>query len=196
MDNPMTRRSRGAGGATRLRLGVAGLVAAALVGLGVLVAGAQQASPAASPGAACASGTPVASPAAAGPPMASPGVGACVAIGQYDIYFKPNLITLPADTPVTIVLRDDGALPHNFSVDAHNNPKAKNLGISVTLQPGQSTTVTLNAPAGTYYFYCNVPGHEQAGMYGYLQVKPGAAIATAAAKVTPPAGAAPSNTGP
>jgi uncharacterized cupredoxin-like copper-binding protein len=129
-------------------------------------------------------------------PMASPGAAACIEVGQYDIYFKPNLITIPADTPVTIALRDDGALPHNFSVTEHNNPKVKNLGISVTLQPGQSTTVTLTAPAGTYYFYCNVPGHEQAGMFGYLMVKPGAAAAGTAATVTPPAGAAPSNTGP
>jgi plastocyanin len=130
------------------------------------------------------------------PPPGSAVAGACVAVGQYDIFFRPNLITLPADTPVTLVLRDDGALPHNFSVDAHNNPNAKNLGISVTLQPGQSAAVTVNAPAGTYYFYCNVPGHEAAGMYGYLQVKPGAAIATAVAKVTPPAGAAPPENSP
>ncbi len=89
---------------------------------------------------------------------------------------------------VTFDITNAGALPHNFSVTDHGNPGIANLGISVDAAGGQSAQTTINAPAGTYYFYCNVPGHEQAGMFGYLKVEEGAKIATSKEKVTPRAG--------
>jgi len=39
------------------------------------------------------------------------------------------------------------------------------------LNGGDSTTVTVNLPAGTYTFYCSVPGHKEAGMTGTLVVE-------------------------
>ena len=36
---------------------------------------------------------------------------------------------------------------------------------------GDTETLTLNLPAGTYTFYCNVPGHRAAGMEGTLTVE-------------------------
>jgi uncharacterized cupredoxin-like copper-binding protein len=88
-----------------------------------------------------------------------------------DIAFQPNTLTIPANTDVTTTLNNTGVTMHNFSVNDHNNPNVKNLGISVDVQPGQTQTVTINAPAGDYYFYCNVPGHEEAGMHGMLTVQ-------------------------
>jgi FtsP/CotA-like multicopper oxidase with cupredoxin domain len=64
----------------------------------------------------------------------------------------------------------------------------ENLDISIDLPPGETKSVTVEAPPGTYYFYCNVPGHEAAGMFGYLMVEEGAEISTETATVTPPAG--------
>ena len=52
-----------------------------------------------------------------------------------------------------------------------NRDNVKNLNISVDVAPGQTQTVTINAPAGDYYFFCNVPGHEEAGMHGMMHVK-------------------------
>ena len=112
----------------------------------------------------------------------------CVVIGEYDIYFKPNLVTIPADTPVRVVLPNHGATLHNFSITDHENPGLKNLNISVDTDPGKTSETTINAPEGTYYFFCNQPGHEQAGMFGYLDVKKDAQITTSAATVTPRAG--------
>ena len=112
----------------------------------------------------------------------------CVVIGEYDIYFQPNLVTIPADTPVRIVLPNHGATAHNFSITDHGNPGLKNLNISVDIQPGETKTVTVNAPAGSYYFFCDQPGHEQAGMRGYLIVEAGAEISGEEATVTPRAG--------
>lgn len=161
----------------------AGLIA--VLAISAIVVGAtrntsaQMASPAA--GMACPAASPEASPMAAASPVgtmsaspeeATPTASGCeVTIDLEDIKFVPNDITIPANTPVKFILHNAGALPHDFSVTDHNNPNVKDLGINVSLDPGETKDVTINAPAGDYYFYCNVPGHEEAGMHGMLHVK-------------------------
>jgi plastocyanin/mono/diheme cytochrome c family protein len=77
-----------------------------------------------------------------------------------DIAFKPTELTVKADTPTTVTITNTGAALHNFSV--------AELGVSVDIQPGETQTVEINAPAGSYQFYCDVPGHKEAGMVGTL----------------------------
>jgi uncharacterized cupredoxin-like copper-binding protein/mono/diheme cytochrome c family protein len=84
-------------------------------------------------------------------------------VTSFDIYFEPKEVAIPADTDVTFHLPNDGAAAHNFSIDA--------LGIDVDLAPGSEEQVVINAPAGTYEYYCNVPGHKEAGMVGTLVVE-------------------------
>ena len=148
-----------------------------------------------------AEGTAAATPAAAAatsaaatPGMATPAAGAeatpaavapaavaePVEIVAVDIAFDPNEVTIPADTDVTFSLPNEGAAPHNFSIDA--------LGVSVDIAPGATEDVVINAPAGSYEYYCNVPGHKQAGMVGTLTVSAGAASATPAPPPSPAAG--------
>jgi uncharacterized cupredoxin-like copper-binding protein len=122
------------------------------------------------------------------PTSGTPTSNLCIEIGEYDISFKPNLGTIPADTPVRIVLVNHGATTHNFSITDHKNAGLKNLNISVDTEPGKTSQTTINAPEGTYYFFCDQPGHEQAGMFGYLTVKKDAKITTSEATVTPRAG--------
>ena len=93
-----------------------------------------------------------------------------VTIEMIDIGFNPSEVTIPANTDVTITLNNTGASQHNFSVNDRMNEGKQNLGISVDVPPGQTGTVTVNAPPGDYYFYCNVPGHEAAGMHGTMHV--------------------------
>jgi uncharacterized cupredoxin-like copper-binding protein len=148
-----------------------------MLGFGVYLAGAQTTTPAASE--ACPAGTP-----ASGADSAAD----CVVVGMYDIYFKPNLVTMPSDTGVRVVLENHGVINHNFSVTDHDNSGLKDLNIDVTVAPGQTGEATIDAPEGEYYFFCNEPGHEAAGMRGYITVKKDAAIDTAEATVTPRAG--------
>jgi cytochrome c oxidase subunit 2 len=103
-----------------------------------------------------------------------------------DIKFSPNELTIPADTDVTITLKNTGASMHNFSVTDHNNPNVKNLGISVDVNPGETKTVTVNAPAGDYYYFCGVPGHEAAGMHGTMHVVAGGGGAPSGQAQNPP----------
>jgi uncharacterized cupredoxin-like copper-binding protein len=52
---------------------------------------------------------------------------------------------------------------HNFSIGG--------LDIDVDIKPGASEETVINAPAGEYEDYCNVPGHKEAGMVGTLIVE-------------------------
>lgn len=153
-----------------------GAAAVALAGAGLIgtavVATAQTQTPAATT-------TPsiCGTPAASGDP--------CLGIGMFDIYFNPNTATIPSEKAVEVALKNSGVTDHNFSVTDQGNAGLKNLDISVTLKAGESGTASINAPEGDYYFFCNQPGHEAAGMRGYITVKSDASITTASATVTP-----------
>jgi uncharacterized cupredoxin-like copper-binding protein len=152
------------------------LVAIAAISLlmaGTVVAGttrAQDATP--SPAAGCAKASET-----KGDPAGTPVADAnCVEVDMYDIYFGANLITIPADTDVMFVLPNEGASLHTFVINDHENGDVENLDIKVEVKPEESGETTINAPAGTYYFWCDVPGHEAAGMWGILKVEDDGAI--------------------
>ncbi|HST55641.1 MAG TPA: plastocyanin/azurin family copper-binding protein [Solirubrobacteraceae bacterium] len=65
---------------------------------------------------------------------------------------------------VTIEFTNASPVPHDVSVSGN--------GVSgATPQfSGGSKSLSLNLKAGTYKFFCSVPGHEQAGMQGTLTV--------------------------
>lgn len=114
-------------------------------------------------------GTPSASPMAspAGSPVASPvaeQAAAEITVEMVDIAFNPTEVTIPADTDVTVNLPNNGVLPHNFNIDEVNVHSGDVPG-------GESTTLTLNLPAGSYKYYCNIPGHAESGMAGELTVE-------------------------
>jgi uncharacterized cupredoxin-like copper-binding protein len=94
---------------------------------------------------------------------AEQGAGEALVVESYDIYFEPDELSIPADTDVTVQLPNEGVTLHNFSIDE--------LGISVDIAPGATEETVINAPAGEYEFYCNVPGHKPAGMFGTLTVQ-------------------------
>jgi uncharacterized cupredoxin-like copper-binding protein len=124
-----------------------------------------------------------AAPAAASPATTGAAAAQSVEFVAYDIYFEPKEVTIPANTDVTAVIRNDGAAPHNFSIDE--------LGIDVDVAPGETKETVINAPAGEYEYYCNVPGHKEAGMVGKLIVTEGATPAQGAATLGTPIVATP-----
>jgi len=103
-------------------------------------------------------GTPIGTPAGGGQAQTAP------TVEMVDINFNPKELTIPAGTDVQVTLKNDGALPHNFNIDELNIH-------SGDVQPGQTMAVTVNAQPGSYTYYCNIPGHREAGMEGTLTVK-------------------------
>jgi plastocyanin len=77
--------------------------------------------------------------------------------------FDPAKLSAPAGD-ITLDLTNDSAVPHNIAVDGAE-------GVSDTIQDGGTAELTVNLPAGTYEYYCDVPGHRQAGMVGTLTVQ-------------------------
>jgi plastocyanin len=66
---------------------------------------------------------------------------------------------------VTITLANASPLEHNITIAQGSTV----LGTTPTFTGG-SKALTLTLKAGTYTFYCSVPGHRQAGMEGTLSV--------------------------
>jgi len=146
IDRRMTRRRVLVTGASVVGVGIAGAI-------GASAASQTPATPGASP-----SASPSASPGA------SPAAGSEVELDAIDINWKPKEITIAANTDAKIKVVNKGVLQHNLAIDGL---KIK----SKLLNGGESETVTINAKAGTYEFYCPVPGHKEAGMVGKLIVK-------------------------
>jgi uncharacterized cupredoxin-like copper-binding protein len=66
---------------------------------------------------------------------------------------------------VSIVMANMSPVEHNVTIAQ----SSKVLGGTPTFVGG-SKTLTLKLKAGSYVFYCSVPGHKQAGMEGTLTV--------------------------
>ena len=81
-----------------------------------------------------------------------------------DIVYNNTSLTAQVGQEVTVTLDNVGALEHSFLIDE--------LGVdSGIVAAGASGTLTFTpTTAGTYTFYCNVPGHSDAGMLGELIV--------------------------
>lgn len=87
---------------------------------------------------------------------------------------------------VTVILTNVGGAQHDFTIDeayGDNDHVPPDL-----VKPDETVEGVLELFAGSYTFYCSVPGHRQQGMEGTLSV----AAAGPAAQATPAATANPS----
>jgi plastocyanin len=76
-------------------------------------------------------------------------------------YFKPTILTGSTSQSITLEIKNEGTVPHNFSIES--------LGVDVTIDPGSSQEVDVKFPAtGTVEFFCSF--HRSLGMVGELEV--------------------------
>ena len=104
--------------------------------------------------------------AACSTPAATPaGVSLNVA-GSDSFKYEPATLTAKLGQAVTVNLQNKGNLDHSFVIDE--------LGVKLeTVKAGTTQPVTFTpTTAGTYTFYCDVPGHKAAGMTGTFTVTP------------------------
>lgn len=97
---------------------------------------------------------------------ASGGGGGPITVTGSDNYrFDPPNVTVKANQPATVTLRNTGSLAHDWTVQGMTSP------VSVRANGGQTQSVTFTpTQAGTFKVVCAEPGHEQAGMVGQLTV--------------------------
>ena len=94
--------------------------------------------------------------------------------------FTPEVITVPAGVPVTITLRNDDPIEHEWIVgppEVHERHRTgteqvhAGVPTEVTV-PAFSTRVTTFTfeKAADYAYICHLPGHEDYGMVGTLRI--------------------------
>lgn len=88
-----------------------------------------------------------------------------VNISLTEFSFTPAQIEARSGERLRLVLTNAGKLSHRFV--------SEDLKASRDIAPGTTETVDVIIPGnkGSYAFTCDVPGHEQAGMRGQLEVK-------------------------
>jgi FtsP/CotA-like multicopper oxidase with cupredoxin domain len=104
-----------------------------------------------------------------GPPATgdqAAGAPAVVDVSLTDFAIDPEMPEVPADTPITFEVTNDGQAPHTFAVIAGEQTYETDL-----LDAGASATLEVPAlAAGDYETQCTVAGHADLGMTGMLHV--------------------------
>jgi len=79
--------------------------------------------------------------------------------------FEPSSITVAPGEVVEVILHNKGTLPHNFEIEG--------LDVDVDVKAGDTKTAIFTAPSspGEHKIFCNVIGHEGAGMVGSFIVE-------------------------
>jgi plastocyanin len=88
------------------------------------------------------------------------GGGDSLTVVATEFAFEPVDIELAADQDVELTLENAGVVEHDLTVDE--------LDIEIYVDATESVTETVNVPAGTYEYYCSIPGHRSSGMEGTL----------------------------
>ena len=110
-----------------------------------------------------------------------------VKVTMTDLAFEPAEISIGASTDVRLSFHNRGALSHDFTIvemphgtlemsggassgdHAHGSDER---AVHVVVAPGTEATVDLETTeAGTFEFFCSVPGHREGGMSGSFVVR-------------------------
>jgi len=109
-----------------------------------------------------------------------------VSVTMRDIAFEPAVIELRRGETVRLSFENSGALVHDFSIDSMPMGRMEMTGgtsgdghgghgseaaMHMALGAGEHGVIEFEATeAGDYIYYCNEPGHREAGMHGILRV--------------------------
>lgn len=85
-----------------------------------------------------------------------------VTVETKEFSFTPDSISIAAGSTEVVVDNSAGVVEHDFTIDA--------LDVEIYAAPGTTESEVIEFEAGTYEFYCSIPGHREAGMEGTLTV--------------------------
>ena len=95
-------------------------------------------------------------------------------------HFTPDVVTARVGEPITITLRNDDPIEHEWIVGSPEVHERHRTGtepfhgetpteVTIPALSTRVTTVVFEQP-GEYKYICHLPGHEQYGMVGTLRV--------------------------
>jgi plastocyanin len=87
-----------------------------------------------------------------------------VLVGTADFRFEPQEVQAEAGT-ISVALTSEGG-PHTFTLELEGEQET----VAQVFAPGQTDVGEVELEAGTYTFYCTIPGHLEEGMEGTLTV--------------------------
>lgn len=109
-----------------------------------------------------------------------------VSVMMRDIAFEPSVIEMRRGETVRLNFENSGTLVHDFSIDSMPMGQMEMTGgtrgnghgghgseaaMHMALGTGEHGMIEFEATeAGEYVYYCNEPGHREAGMHGILRV--------------------------
>ena len=121
--------------------------------------------------AACGGPTSPATSNPSSPPASSSPSSVAVAGNGIEVYLSDFRIlpaALSARAGVNVFdVRNDGPTPHNLTI---KDMSGETVGATRDLKPGETATLTITLPAGTYTAICSLPGHASLGMKDILTV--------------------------
>lgn len=82
-----------------------------------------------------------------------------VTIETGDLFFAPDTLEVSADG-VTITVENVGLVEHDLVIDE--------IGLEIYVDVNETATETVVLSAGSYDYYCSIPGHREAGMEGII----------------------------
>jgi uncharacterized cupredoxin-like copper-binding protein len=94
-----------------------------------------------------------------------------ITLTAQDNRFDPTFVHVEAGRPLTLMVFNAGREIHEFASPlmlyarqptAHGASRQSDSE-SVTLEPGQSVQLLMEAPAGTYLYWCKRKGHHMSG---------------------------------
>ena len=89
--------------------------------------------------------------------------GPATTVTAKEFSYEPREIKLEAGKPAMIILKNGGAVEHDITLDSP--------AVKVQALPTKTGEAKVTIPAaGSYTYYCSVPGHRQAGMEGTVTV--------------------------
>lgn len=97
-------------------------------------------------------------------------------------HFTPAALTVHVGTPITITLRNDDPIDHEWIVGDDEVHAIHRTGtelihgdrpteVTLPALSTRTTTVTFDTP-GEFKYICHVPGHEAYGMVGTVTILP------------------------
>ena len=87
-----------------------------------------------------------------------------VLVGTASFQFEPSEVQAAAGT-ISVALTSEGG-PHTFTLELEQGDET----VAQVFVPGETDVGEVELAAGTYTFYCVIPGHREEGMEGTLTV--------------------------